>query len=88
MACARFIVTGRVQGVFFRASTQREAQRLGLAGSASNLADGSVEVIAAGGVVALDALAEWLRHGPPAARVEHVEREDLPDQALGGFVTR
>ena len=56
MDAARFIVTGRVQGVFFRASTREQAQHLGLRGHAKNLADGSVEVLAAGDAVAIDAL--------------------------------
>lgn len=87
MACARFIVTGRVQGVFFRASTRDCALRLGVAGSAKNLADGSVEVVASGTTEALAALFAWLRQGPPAARVEHVHCEELPDQNLRGFTT-
>jgi acylphosphatase len=71
--CYRCIVTGRVQGVFFRASTQREAQRLGLTGHARNLADGSVEVLACGDPAALQRLREWLRQGPPHARVDGLE---------------
>ncbi|HEX5488334.1 MAG TPA: acylphosphatase [Rhodanobacteraceae bacterium] len=88
MACARFLVTGRVQGVFFRASTREQALRLGLTGSARNLADGSVEVIASGDDAALAELERWLQQGPPSARVERVRREALPEQALRGFVTR
>lgn len=87
MACARFIVSGRVQGVFFRASTREQALRLALAGSAINLPDGGVEVLACGEQAALDELARWLRQGPPSARVERVLREELPDQAMHGFVT-
>ncbi len=74
---AKFIVTGRVQGVFFRASTRAQAQSLGLAGHARNLADGSVEVLASGESAALDALEQWLQHGPPQARVERVERSAI-----------
>ena len=77
MSCARFRVTGRVQGVFFRASTQREARRLGLTGHAINLDDGSVEVLACGADDALDALFDWLQQGSPAARVDRVEREAI-----------
>jgi acylphosphatase len=69
-----WLVDGRVQGVFFRASTQREARALGLAGHALNLPDGRVEVIARGASTALDALEHWLRQGPPAARVDHLTR--------------
>ena len=77
MACARFVVSGRVQGVFFRASTREEALRLGLTGHARNLADGTVEVIACGGDAALDALERWLHSGPPLARVGTVVRAPL-----------
>lgn len=87
MACARFIVTGRVQGVFFRASTRERALQLGVAGYAKNRPDGSVEVIVSGSREALDELDGWLHHGPPAARVEAVRREALPEQALHGFTT-
>ena len=87
MACARFIVTGRVQGVFFRASTRERALRLGITGHAKNLADGSVEVVASGRREAVDELDGWLHHGPPAAVVEDVRREALPEQAWRGFTT-
>jgi acylphosphatase len=86
--CARFLVTGRVQGVFFRASTRERAMQLGIAGYAKNLADGSVEVVASGSAEALNELDGWLHHGPPAARVDRVAREALPEQGLRGFTTR
>lgn len=75
MPAARFIVSGNVQGVFFRASTRTEALSLGLRGWAKNLSDGRVEVVAAGEARALDALAQWLEDGPPSARVDAVVRE-------------
>lgn len=87
MPAARFLVSGRVQGVFFRASTRDEARALGLAGSATNLADGRVEVIAEGGAPALDALERWLWQGPPAARVTAVTRERIDEAARRGFTT-
>lgn len=87
VACARFLVGGRVQGVFFRAATREYALRLGLAGYAKNVADGRVEVLAAGSDAALAELERWLHHGPPAARVDAVTREALPEQTLRGFVT-
>lgn len=71
--CQRFFVSGQVQGVWFRASTAREATRLGLAGWARNLSDGRVEVLAAGATEAIDELARWLHIGPPAATVHAVE---------------
>jgi acylphosphatase len=66
-------VRGRVQGVWFRASTAERATALGLRGRAENLADGSVRVYAAGTPAALDALVAWLHAGPPMARVDAVE---------------
>lgn len=84
---ARFLVSGRVQGVFFRASTREQAQRLGLRGYARNLPDGRVEVLAVGEADAVDALARWLQHGPPQARVDGVEREVATDDGVGaGFL--
>ena len=69
----RVRVRGRVQGVWFRASTAERAVALGLRGSAENLPDGSVLVHAAGSIVALDELVAWLHEGPPMARVDSVE---------------
>ncbi|MFO7954001.1 acylphosphatase [Thioalkalivibrio sp.] len=74
----RWRVSGRVQGVFFRASTRDEAKRLGLTGYARNEPDGSVEVLAVGPRQALDTLEEWLADGPRMARVDAVEAEELP----------
>jgi acylphosphatase len=67
------IVRGRVQGVFFRASAQREAARLGLVGWVRNLADGSVEILAEGERAPLERLIAWAQHGPEDARVDAVE---------------
>ena len=78
MASALFIVRGKVQGVWFRASTRDEAARLRLYGQARNLADGSVEVLAVGDAEAIDALEQWLLEGPPLARVDAVSRSALP----------
>jgi acylphosphatase len=87
MPCAKFIVSGRVQGVFFRASTRTEALRLGLTGHAKNLAEGSVEVLACGDDAALDELERWLHVGPPAAQVGSVRRLQAEETAPRGFVT-
>jgi acylphosphatase len=73
MACRRCIVSGRVQGVFFRASTRSRARALGVTGYARNLADGRVEVLACGEAQAVESLCAWLAEGPPAARVSSVE---------------
>ena len=85
MAAARFLVSGRVQGVFFRASTRLEAERLGLRGHARNLPDGRVEVLACGSEAGLDALERWLWRGPPQARVESVKRLVSEGGVADGF---
>lgn len=81
----RFVVSGKVQGVFFRASAAREATRLGVCGHAVNLPDGRVEVLAQGRSEAVEELGRWLQRGPPAARVERVEASDAPLAATGGL---
>ncbi len=87
MAAARFIVRGKVQGVWFRASTRDEALKLGLQGHACNLPNGDVEVLAVGDAAAIDKLATWLQRGPPMARVDALQRFDgnAADQAVRGF---
>lgn len=67
------LVSGHVQGVFFRASASERAHELGVSGWARNLADGRVEVLAAGEDDAVDAFRSWLDHGPSAARVDRIE---------------
>ena len=74
--CRRCRVTGRVQGVFYRGSAQRQAQQLGITGYARNLPDGRVEVLACGNPQAVAALCEWLRQGPARAHVSTVECEE------------
>lgn len=74
-ASLKAIVTGVVQGVFFRDFTRRKALSLGLSGRARNLRDGSVEVVAEGEREALEGLVEQLKIGPPAARVSSVAVE-------------
>lgn len=68
-------IYGQVQGVFFRASTEAEARRLGLTGWVRNRPDGSVEALAEGPKAKLEELAAWCRHGPPRAQVDRVEVE-------------
>lgn len=89
MSAARFVITGKVQGVFFRAGTREQALALGLRGHARNMDDGSVEVLAAGDAAAIDRLHAWLRRGPPLARVDAVECLPARDAAAGVvFVVR
>jgi len=85
--CLRCLISGRVQGVFFRASAREQAQQLGVSGYASNLPDGRVEVIACGKADALDAFKGWLRRGPSAAEVTDVACESVAYQAMSGFST-
>jgi acylphosphatase len=88
MSSARlYIVKGRVQGVFFRASTRQVAESLGLTGHAINLPDGDVEVLACGESDALDRLGEWLKDGPPHARVDQLLACDVDREAPAGFRT-
>ena len=74
-ALLRAVVSGRVQGVFFRAFVRRWAYQLKLSGYVHNLGDGSVEVVAEGERVGLEKLLEYLKEGPPAASVEKVTEE-------------
>jgi acylphosphatase len=83
----RFVVSGRVQGVGYRAFVRREAERLGLSGHALNLPDGRVEVLAIGAAGAREALARALARGPVLARVERVERSPADGEPTGRFVT-
>ncbi len=84
----RFIVSGRVQGVFFRQSAVHEAQGLGLNGWIRNLADGGVEGLAGGEAAALEQFHAWLQRGPPAAQVVSVEWSPSEDTAPAGFAIR
>lgn len=77
----RWIVTGRVQGVFYRAFTREAARALGLSGWVRNLADGSVELQVAGAPEKLAELERRLRRGPPASAVEILSREPAPAEA-------
>jgi acylphosphatase len=84
MPCIKCIVSGRVQGVFFRASTREQALSLGLAGQVRNLPDGRVAVTACGSQQALDTMQAWLWQGPPQAAVSDVQCEPCtvpPEQA-------
>jgi acylphosphatase len=85
--CRRCIVSGRVQGVFFRASTQARALALGVHGHARNLPDGQVEVLACGKEPDVIALCAWLQTGPPQARVNAVQCVDVETTVPSGFST-
>ena len=72
MTRADLLINGRVQGVFYRASAQQEAMRLGLAGEIRNLPDGHVEAVVEGPKERIEEFIEWCKRGPPSAEVEHV----------------
>jgi acylphosphatase len=84
----RLVVTGRVQGVWFRGWTVDRARELGLDGWVRNRRDGSVEILADGEAAALDALAARCREGPPAARVEDVAGTEDDEPVPTGFTQR
>jgi acylphosphatase len=81
----RVVVRGRVQGVWFRGSTQRRARTLGLAGWVRNRPDGSVEAVFEGSRPAVEAALAFCREGPPGARVEGIELREEPLEGLRGF---
>jgi acylphosphatase len=83
----RAIIHGAVQGVFFRDSLRRAALERGVAGSAVNRADGSVEAVLEGPAEAVSSLLELCRTGPPAARVDRVEVSEEDPRGSSGFRT-
>ena len=88
IACAHFRVRGQVQGVFFRASTEAVALRLGLNGWVRNCENGDVELVACGAARQLDDMEKWLWQGPSSARVTGVQRAPTAFQAFSGFEVR
>lgn len=84
--CRHFWVSGYVQGVWYRAHTQKQAVKRGVTGWAKNLPDGRVEVFACGEKTALDELEQWLWQGSPASKVEDVvSQEEKPAQSYVNF---
>lgn len=85
--CRKFRIEGRVQGVWFRESTRKQAERLGITGHALNCRDGSVDVLACGDAGAVNELAEWLKSGPAMARVHRVSHSDYSGECPLTFTT-
>jgi acylphosphatase len=85
MICRRAVVYGIVQGVFFRDSCRREAQRAGVSGWVRNRPDGTVEALFEGPDDAVRQMLDWVRQGPPYARVEHVDVTDERPSGHAGF---
>jgi acylphosphatase len=81
----RVLVSGRVQGVFFRDACRRLAEQHGIAGWVRNLPDGRVEAVFEGLAEDVDRLVDWAHHGPRHAVVDHVEVQAEPPEGLGAF---
>jgi acylphosphatase len=84
----RIVARGRVQGVFFRDSTRRRADSLGVSGWAVNRDDGAVEVVAEGEPDAVEQLIDYVRGGPGSAEVSDVDVSEEEAEGLSGFETR
>ncbi|MHA7840272.1 MAG: acylphosphatase [Gammaproteobacteria bacterium] len=85
--CRHYFVRGKVQGVWYRASTREIALKLGVTGWAKNLSDRRVEIMACGTEKALNQFSEWLWQGPPAAIVTEVSENILPHEHFDDFTT-
>ncbi|HEY8158812.1 MAG TPA: acylphosphatase [Methylobacter sp.] len=86
MRKVKILVSGRVQGVYFRLFTQNKAKHFAIKGSAKNLPDGRVEIIAEADKMAIEKFIKWCHKGPVTARVDHVEITELQhDEALTSF---
>jgi acylphosphatase len=85
MKRARVVVSGSVQGVFFRTETRDRARSLGIAGWVRNVPDGTVEAAFEGDDERVDSMVEWCRRGPQGARVDHVEVEWAEPEGEVGF---
>ena len=88
MVRKRIIVSGRVQGVFFRESTQRHASSRGVAGWVTNRSDGAVEAVFEGEPDAVESLVAYMREGPRSAEVSDVEVSDEEPEGLSSFEVR
>lgn len=88
MTRRRVVVSGRVQGVFFRDSTRRHAATAGVSGWVSNRPDGAVEAVFEGDAEAVDQLVEFCRRGPGRAEVDSVEVIEEEPEGLSGFQVR
>jgi acylphosphatase len=84
----RVLISGRVQGVFFRGSCQRMAEQHGVSGWVRNLADGSVEAVFEGPADSVSRLVEWSHRGPRSAVVEDVHVHPEQPEGISGFEVR
>ncbi|MCB1755214.1 MAG: acylphosphatase [Gammaproteobacteria bacterium] len=83
--CIHCLVSGRVQGVSFRAYTRKAALQLGLAGWVRNLRDGRVEIKVCGDTQQVERLVKWLPDGIPAARIDRLTKQTIPAEQFSGF---
>lgn len=81
----KILVTGKVQGVFYRQATREKARELGLSGQVRNLENGEVEIITTGTESQIEQLVTWCFQGPPRAIVTHVQKHPLPAQRFSDF---
>ena len=88
MIARRVTVHGRVQGVFFRDTTRRQAQQRGVAGWVTNRSDGAVEAHFEGDEDAVEALVAWAQKGPSRADVERADVTEVEPEGLSGFDVR
>lgn len=84
-SCRHCIISGRVQGVFFRQSTEKQAMRLAVTGWVRNLENGDVECVICGDDAAIEELLKWLHQGPPRAEVSAVQCQEIDWQDHQGF---
>lgn len=83
------VISGRVQGVWFRATTKQKAERLGLTGWVRNTYDGNVEAVFEGEENSVQEMLDWCRHGPPLSKVENVEvKNESPTNGFDSFSIR
>lgn len=83
------VITGKVQGVFFRQSTREKARSLNIKGTVSNQPDGSVKIIATGTKEQMDELISWCWQGPPKARVDNLTATEIDEHGFSDFtITR
>ena len=88
MSARYAVVHGTVQGVFYRASAEQEAQRLGVDGWVRNRSDGSVELVVEGDDAAVEQMLAWARRGPARAEVTHIDVEESSETGHSGFEQR
>jgi acylphosphatase len=85
MPCLHLLISGRVQGVWFRESMRQEAIKLGVTGWVRNVPDGRVEAVICGEQIILERLLKWTENGPPMAKVASVEVAEIPEVSFPGF---